>query len=117
MRMEHNRFSPLAVVPRYSTRHNHLMGHSYVTTHTLDPQQSLKLRGTLQLNIQLGFIRRVKQTSDSRHYISLFNVFLPRARQLLDLRDIEQDLGICCACRAVLNDESIIDRRWSPFGT
>jgi hemolysin activation/secretion protein len=74
-----------------STMQNRLVDHGYITTRVLAPQQDLKT-GTLQLNILPGFIRQVKLTPDSGHYVSLFNAFPPRAGNLLDLRDIEQGL-------------------------
>lgn len=74
-----------------STMQNRLVDHGYITTRVLAPPQDLK-SGTLQLNIQPGFVRNVKLTPDSGQYVSLFNTFPPRAGQLLDLRDIEQGL-------------------------
>lgn len=74
-----------------STVQNRLVDHGYVTTRVLAPQQDLN-SGTLQLKILPGFIRHVKLTPDSGHYVSLFNVFPPREGHLLDLRDIEQGL-------------------------
>lgn len=74
-----------------STMQNRLVDHGYITTRVLAPQQDLK-SGTLQLKILPGFVRQVKLTPDSGHYVSLFNAFPARAGNLLDLRDIEQGL-------------------------
>jgi hemolysin activation/secretion protein len=74
-----------------STMQNRLVDHGYITTRVLAPQQDLT-SGTLQLKILPGFVRQVKLTPDSGHYVSLFNAFPARAGNLLDLRDIEQGL-------------------------
>ena len=74
-----------------STLQNRLVGHGYITTRVLAPQQDLN-SGKLKLVVIAGDVRQIKLTSDSGHYITLYSAFPVHAGNLLDLRDIEQGL-------------------------
>ncbi|PSH18645.1 hemolysin transporter [Yersinia pseudotuberculosis] len=70
---------------------NRLVGHGYVTTRVLAPQQDLN-SGTLALQVVPGKIHRVALTPESDRHVTLFSAFPARPGHLLDLRDIEQGL-------------------------
>ncbi len=74
-----------------STLQNRLVGHGYITTRVLAPQQDLNT-GKLQLVVIAGDVRQIKLTPDSDHYITPYSAFPVHAGNLLDLRDIEQGL-------------------------
>lgn len=74
-----------------STLQNRLVDYGYITTRVVAPSQDLN-GGVLQLVILPGYVRQVKLTPESGHYIQLFNSFPSYADNLLDLRDIEQGL-------------------------
>lgn len=74
-----------------STLQNRLVGHGYITTRVLAPQQDLN-SGKLKLVIVPGNIRQIKLTPESGHYITLYSAFPAHEGKLLDLRDIEQGL-------------------------
>ncbi|MGE4802931.1 ShlB/FhaC/HecB family hemolysin secretion/activation protein, partial [Yersinia hibernica] len=74
-----------------SEMQNRLIGHGYVTTRVLAPQQDLN-SGTLALHVVPGKIRHVALTPESDRHVTLFTAFPARAGHLLDLRDIEQGL-------------------------
>ncbi|AJJ82119.1 POTRA domain, ShlB-type family protein [Yersinia pestis Angola] len=66
---------------------NRLVGHGYVTTRVLAPQQDLN-SGTLALQVVPGKIHRVALTPESDRHVTLFSAFPARPGHLLDLRDI-----------------------------
>ncbi len=70
---------------------NGLVGHGYVTTRVLAPQQDLT-SGTLRLVMMSGYIRDVRLAPDSNTYTTLYTAFPARKGNVLDLRDIEQGL-------------------------
>lgn len=70
---------------------NTLIGHGYVTTRVLAPQQNLK-SGVLRLVVMPGYVRRVRLTDDSNKYVTLYSAFPAHSGNVLDLRDIEQGL-------------------------
>lgn len=70
---------------------NRLVGHGYVTTRVLAPQQDLN-SGTLALQVVPGKVHRVALTPESDRHVTLFSAFPARPGHLLDLRDIEQGL-------------------------
>ncbi|WP_411753969.1 ShlB/FhaC/HecB family hemolysin secretion/activation protein [Serratia sp. (in: enterobacteria)] len=70
---------------------NNLIGHGYITTRVMIPQQNLS-EGLLTLDIQPGTIGDVRLTDDSDKYISLHTTFPGSQGDLLDLRAIEQGL-------------------------
>jgi len=74
-----------------STLQNRLVDHGYITTRVLAPTQDLK-SGKLRLVVVPGYVRQVKLTPDSGHYIQPYSSFPAHAGNLLDLRDIEQGL-------------------------
>ncbi|CAI1577037.1 Hemolysin transporter protein shlB precursor [Serratia quinivorans] len=74
-----------------STLQNRLVDHGYITTRVLAPTQDLK-SGKLRLVVVPGYVRQVKLTPDSGHYIQPYSTFPAHAGNLLDLRDIEQGL-------------------------
>ena len=74
-----------------SSLQNRLVGHGYITSRVLAPQQDLN-SGKLKLVVIAGGVRQIKLTPDSDHYITLYSSFPVHAGQLLDLRDIEQGL-------------------------
>ncbi|MBP1132000.1 hemolysin activation/secretion protein [Serratia sp. PL17] len=74
-----------------STLQNRLVDHGYITTRVLAPTQDLK-SGKLRLVVVPGYVRQVKLTADSGHYIQPYSTFPAHAGNLLDLRDIEQGL-------------------------
>ena len=74
-----------------STLQNRLVDHGYITTRVLAPAQDLK-SGQLRLVVVPGYVRQVKLTADSGHYIQLYSSFPAHAGNLLDLRDSEQGL-------------------------
>ena len=74
-----------------STLQNRLVDHGYITTRVLAPAQDLK-SGQLRLVVVPGYVRQVKLTADSGHYIQTYSSFPARAGNLLDLRDSEQGL-------------------------
>ena len=70
---------------------NTLIGHGYVTTRVLAPQQDLK-SGVLRLVVMPGYVRNVRMTDDSDDYATLYTAFPAHRGDILDLRSIEQGL-------------------------
>ncbi|HCB2860317.1 ShlB/FhaC/HecB family hemolysin secretion/activation protein [Klebsiella aerogenes] len=70
---------------------NILIGHGYVTTRILAPQQDLK-SGVLRLVVMPGYVRQVRLTDDSNKYVTLYSAFPAHSGNVLDLRDIEEGL-------------------------
>lgn len=54
-----------------STLQNRLVDYGYITTRVVAPSQDLN-GGVLQLVILPGYVRQVKLTPESGHYIQLF---------------------------------------------
>ncbi|MBV8042329.1 ShlB/FhaC/HecB family hemolysin secretion/activation protein [Pluralibacter sp.] len=70
---------------------NTLIGHGYVTTRVLAPQQDLN-SGVLRLVVMPGYVRQVRLTDNSDKYATLYSAFPAHSGDVLDLRDIEQGL-------------------------
>lgn len=70
---------------------NDLIGHGYITTRVMIPQQNLT-QGLLTLDILPGTIGNVRLTDDSDKYVNLHTTFPGSQGDLLDLRAIEQGL-------------------------
>ncbi|RDL28290.1 ShlB/FhaC/HecB family hemolysin secretion/activation protein [Serratia fonticola] len=70
---------------------NDLIGHGYITTRVMIPQQNLT-EGLLTLEILPGTIGNVRLTDDSDKYVNLHTTFPGSQGELLDLRAIEQGL-------------------------
>ncbi|MFV8985385.1 ShlB/FhaC/HecB family hemolysin secretion/activation protein [Serratia fonticola] len=70
---------------------NNLIGHGYITTRVMIPQQNLT-QGLLTLEILPGTIGNVRLTDDSDKYVNLHTTFPGSQGDLLDLRAIEQGL-------------------------
>ncbi|OCJ46185.1 ShlB/FhaC/HecB family hemolysin secretion/activation protein [Serratia sp. 14-2641] len=70
---------------------NGLIGHGYITTRVMIPQQNLT-QGLLTLDILPGTIGNVRLTDDSDKYVNLHTTFPGSQGDLLDLRAIEQGL-------------------------
>lgn len=70
---------------------NRLIEKGYVTTRVLVPAQALD-RGVLQLTLLPGYVRKVTFSPNSDDYLRLYSTFPAHARDLLNLRDIEQGL-------------------------
>lgn len=70
---------------------NSLIGHGYITTRVMFPQQNLT-EGLLTLDILPGTIGNVRLTGDSDKYVNLHTTFPGSKGHLLDLRAIEQGL-------------------------
>lgn len=70
---------------------NNLIGHGYITTRVMIPQQNLT-EGLLTLEILPGTIGNVRLTDDSDKYVNLHTTFPGSQGDLLDLRAIEQGL-------------------------
>lgn len=70
---------------------NGLIGHGYITTRVMIPQQNLT-QGLLTLDILPGTIGNVRLTDDSDKYVNLHTTFPGSHGDLLDLRAIEQGL-------------------------
>ncbi|MFV8980497.1 ShlB/FhaC/HecB family hemolysin secretion/activation protein [Serratia fonticola] len=70
---------------------NDLIGHGYITTRVMIPQQNLT-EGLLTLEILPGTIGNVRLTDDSDKYVNLHTTFPGSQGDLLDLRAIEQGL-------------------------
>lgn len=70
---------------------NTLIGHGYVTTRVLAPQQDLN-SGVPRLVVMPGYVRQVRLTDDSDKYATLYSAFPAHGGDVLDLRDIEQGL-------------------------
>ncbi|HHQ6614410.1 TPA: ShlB/FhaC/HecB family hemolysin secretion/activation protein [Serratia fonticola] len=70
---------------------NNLIGHGYITTRVMIPQQNLA-EGLLTLDILPGTIGNVRLTDDSDKYVNLHTTFPGSQGDLLDLRAIEQGL-------------------------
>ncbi len=70
---------------------NPLIGHGYVTSRVLAPQQDLS-KEVLRLVVMLGYVRQVLLTDDSDKYVTLYSAFPAHSGDVLDLRSIEQGL-------------------------
>ncbi|MCT4709219.1 ShlB/FhaC/HecB family hemolysin secretion/activation protein [Enterobacteriaceae bacterium H11S18] len=70
---------------------NTLVGHGYVTTRVLAPQQDLS-SGVLRLVVIPGYVRQVRLTDESDKYVTLYSAFPVHGGDVLDLRSIEQGL-------------------------